>query len=130
MPGWNYLEARDQPRLPNNGQRRWVCDGCGREFLFALQLDQRPIPQAEDWDHSKCPHCGSPEVRQIAFEGLFDSATDYGRVAQVMAGVSVEQLAGEQRLRERQVGGCDTSETPAPLVAEAWPPRWTEGGDA
>lgn len=78
-----------------------------------------------------CPACGSPEIEQIVFEGLFDSRTSPDEIARVMTSVTPEQLAAEDHARPASASplALRVVAPPSALLQNSsapseWPPIW------
>lgn len=83
-------------------QRRRVCPDCGLENVYRTPMAGGNMPDGN------CIKCGSPELRVVEFEGLFDYSTDYTQVAQILASPDVPTVAA----------------VPLVLQEADWPPAW------
>jgi hypothetical protein len=85
-------------------QRRWICRECSREWVFSNTANDN------------CPGCGSPEVEQITFNGLFDSKTP------------PDVFRGKDEVnRDAFVGFVEVTPPPTALRADGdWLPDWLE----
>lgn len=73
-------------------QERWLCSGCGREWVHAIQWSEG-MP---------CPACGCPETRKVQFSAAFPGG-DIPR-AGIVVTFGIDAATGDDRTvsQERQ----------------------------